>query len=71
VCFSDELFAAYPNAKVILSNRDPDKWLASMEDAYYKILSSPEWKWFRALSALDLVTPMPILSTALTSFCEG
>jgi hypothetical protein len=55
VCFSDELIDAYPNAKVILSNRDPDKWLASMETAYYKILCHPDFKWFRALCAIDTV----------------
>lgn len=54
VCFSDELIAAFPNAKVILSTRDPDKWLASMENAYLKILASPDWKWFRALCELDI-----------------
>lgn len=65
MCFSDELIAAYPDAKVILTNRDPDKWLASMETAYYKILASPDWKWFRALSALDLVIATLILSITI------
>ncbi|KAH8663498.1 hypothetical protein BGZ60DRAFT_379684 [Tricladium varicosporioides] len=43
VCFSNEL-KAYPDAKVILSNQDVDKWLASME--------SNDHKWFRALTAI-------------------
>ena len=59
VCFSDELLAAYPDAKVILTLRDKQKWLASMETAYYRILESRDWKWFRALSALDLVSCIP------------
>jgi hypothetical protein len=31
VCFADELISAYPDAKVVLTTRDPDKWLVSME----------------------------------------
>ena len=30
--FADELIAAYPDAKVILTERDPNKWLNSVED---------------------------------------
>ncbi len=37
----DELRAAYPEAKVILTNRDVDSWLASMEKAFYTVLN---WK---------------------------
>jgi hypothetical protein len=28
---ADELIALYPNAKVVLTNRDVDKWLVSMK----------------------------------------
>lgn len=42
--FVDELVAAYPNAKVVLTNRDPDKWLASILSTIYVILS---WDWER------------------------
>ena len=50
--FSDELLAAYPDAKVVLTTRDVDKWLPSMERSYYKILA---WKWWMALAAVDNV----------------
>lgn len=40
---ADELLAAYPEAKVVLTTRDPDKWLSSMETSFYDILSSPLW----------------------------
>jgi len=52
VCFADELVAAYPNAKVVLSVRDPDKWVASMESSYYTILG---WPAFKALGFFDQV----------------
>lgn len=42
IMFPDELVAAYPNAKVILTNRDPDKWLVSVLNTIYVILS---WNW--------------------------
>jgi len=58
-CFADELIPAYPKAKVILSNRDPDKWLGSMESSYYRVLTSADFKWFRAVAALDLVSLLP------------
>jgi hypothetical protein len=42
--FPDELIAAYPDAKVILTTRDPDKWIASVESSFYRIIDSPTWK---------------------------
>ncbi|KAH6672390.1 hypothetical protein B0J14DRAFT_701458 [Halenospora varia] len=35
--FAEELIAAYPNAKVILTTREPDGWVKSMESCYYQI----------------------------------
>ena len=58
VNFSDELLAAYPDAKVVLTTRDVDKWLPSMERSYYKILA---WKWWMALAAIDDVN-LPLTS---------
>lgn len=40
VLFSEELLAAYPDAKVILTKRDVDSWVASMQRSYYKVLFS-------------------------------
>ncbi|KAG4440934.1 hypothetical protein IFR05_003563 [Cadophora sp. M221] len=51
-CFADELLESYPNAKVILSVRDPDKWVASMETSYYRILG---WASFTALAFFDKI----------------
>lgn len=44
VNFPDQLLAAYPDAKVVLTTRDPDKWIASMESSFYRIIDSPVWK---------------------------
>ena len=38
--FAEELLTAYPNAKVILTYRDPDSWVVSMQRSYYAVLQS-------------------------------
>lgn len=48
--FVDELLAAYPNAKVILTTRDRTAWLRSMQRFILKILS---WRSMPLLSYLD------------------
>lgn len=53
VNFSDELIAAYPGAKVVLSTRNPERWLESMVRSYHAVLVSPV---FRIASILDLVS---------------
>jgi hypothetical protein len=51
-CLADDLLAAYPDAKVVLNTRDPDKWMASMEASYYTVLG---WTAFRLLALADPV----------------
>ncbi|THV45303.1 hypothetical protein BGAL_0505g00070 [Botrytis galanthina] len=43
VNFSEGLLAAYPAAKVILTTRDPDKWIESVERSIYAIVNSHIW----------------------------
>ena len=60
--FSEALIKAYPEAKVVLSLRDPDKWVLSVERSYYQVLSWPRWK---LLALLDPVFLLPFnLSTS-------
>lgn len=56
VNFSSELIAAYPEAKVILSKRDPDKWLESIQRSYHAVIESPA---FRMAAVVDV--PLSIL----------
>ncbi|KAJ7161957.1 P-loop containing nucleoside triphosphate hydrolase protein [Mycena crocata] len=39
ILFAEELIAAYPDAKVVLTNRSPDSWWNSYKDTVVKILS--------------------------------
>ena len=43
--FADELIALYPDAKVVLTNRDVDKWLVSMKATVLESFRWPSWKW--------------------------
>ena len=47
--FAEELLTAYPDAKVILTWRDPDSWVASMQRSYYAVLKSRGAKVMRVL----------------------
>ena len=55
--FVDELLAAYPNAKVILTQRDVESWLISMDKGVFKFMS---WKSFDYIAPFD---PVDILSS--------
>ena len=54
--FVDELVSAYPNAKVILTNRDVDKWLVSMDKTFYTVM---KWRSMGMLAAVDKVIDPP------------
>lgn len=56
VLFADELRAAYPEAKVILTNRDPDSWLESMKKTFFVVT---EWKTLPLITRWDKVSQYP------------
>ncbi|KAF4556677.1 Hypothetical protein D9617_1g085560 [Elsinoe fawcettii] len=43
ICFVEELVAAYPEAKVIVTQRDVDSWLRSMDATAGRVLRWPLW----------------------------
>ncbi|TKA74475.1 hypothetical protein B0A49_06731 [Cryomyces minteri] len=45
--FVEELAKAYPDAKVVLTNRDVDEWLVSMDKTIFATLRSPVFRFFR------------------------
>ncbi|KAK7954416.1 hypothetical protein PG988_015110 [Apiospora saccharicola] len=53
ICFADELIQAYPDAKVILTTRDPAKWIVSYENLILKLAESEEYGWVRAVGCID------------------
>lgn len=58
--FSDQLLAAYPDAKVILTTRDPDKWIESVERSYYHVLGWWAWKVLAAVDSVRSSGPTPL-----------
>ena len=50
VLFSPELLQAYPDAKVILTTRDPEKWVDSMQSTIWRAHS---WWTFDLLTPFD------------------
>ena len=47
--FVDELLAAYPNAKIILTERDIKSWEISMNNTIFKLLSWRSFYWIGPL----------------------
>ena len=58
----DEMIAAYPSAKVVLTNRDVDKWSVSMQRTAFEVASWPTWRYLAPFDS-TMVGPW-------YSFCE-
>ena len=52
ILFVDELLKAYPDAKIILTNRDIQSWLTSVDKTIFEIFS---WKSFYFMAPLEPV----------------
>lgn len=50
-CMVEELLAAYPDAKFILTHRPVDKWLASMNSTIIPVMNWPSWQILRYLDS--------------------
>jgi Sulfotransferase domain len=50
VLFAEELIAAYPDAKIILTNRNVDSWYKSCSKTVFRVTSNPA---VRVLKHLD------------------
>lgn len=52
VNFSDELVSAFPKAKVVLTQREPEAWVKSVESTIYYILT---WRIWRLVTYIEPV----------------
>ena len=70
IAFAKELIEAYPEAKVVLTNRDVDTWHASTLRTVYWRATDPE---LRALSHVNWAARMyyPMLKKFFDTFFEG
>lgn len=53
--FYKELMLEYPDAKVLLSVRDPEKWYDSARDTIYKVGKTFPMSWLRSFFPVDLI----------------
>lgn len=70
IAFAKELIEAYPEAKVVLTNRDVDSWHASTMKTVYWRVTDHELRW---LSHFDWAASMyyPMLKKFFDTFFEG
>ncbi|KPM37180.1 hypothetical protein AK830_g9381 [Neonectria ditissima] len=70
IAFAKELIEAYPEAKVVLTNRDVDSWHASTMKTVYWRVTDRELRW---LSHFDWAAGMyyPMLRKFFDTFFEG
>ncbi|KYK54470.1 hypothetical protein DCS_06428 [Drechmeria coniospora] len=70
IAFAKELIEAYPEAKVVLTNRDVHSWHASTMRTVYWRVTDPELRW---LSHFDWAAAMyyPMLKKFFDTFFEG
>ncbi|PWY95396.1 NAD dependent epimerase/dehydratase [Aspergillus sclerotioniger CBS 115572] len=71
ILFAEELIDAYPNAQIILTNRNIDTWAISVERSFMSILTMKRWK---LLERLDTVWTRPyikLLTSALDIWTDG
>ncbi|KAH8687909.1 NAD dependent epimerase/dehydratase [Tricladium varicosporioides] len=71
IAFVDELIAAYPHAKVMLTNRDVETWISSMNKSFYTVLG---WRTLPTLAAWDTALFQPyfsLLHIILNNWTQG
>lgn len=52
ILFAEELLKAYPEAKVILTTRDAEKWVESMQRTIWHVHSWSSFDWFAPFNSL-------------------
>ncbi|KAL2858963.1 P-loop containing nucleoside triphosphate hydrolase protein [Aspergillus pseudodeflectus] len=65
ILFAEELMDAYPDAQIILTTRDVDEWLPSMERAFYKVLNMKRWRLLELFDYTYMRPYMHLLRTTL------
>ncbi|KAF2170352.1 hypothetical protein M409DRAFT_51405 [Zasmidium cellare ATCC 36951] len=68
--FAEELITTYPEAKVILWERDEDEWFRSMDETLIKNYGKPQSKVFAAID-YDWLGRISAMTHAITRLCYG
>ncbi|KAL2831271.1 hypothetical protein BJY01DRAFT_260600 [Aspergillus pseudoustus] len=70
ILFAEELMDAYPDAQIILTTRDVDEWLPSMERSYYRVLNMKRWRLLEFLDNTYMRPYLHLLRTTLNIWTE-
>ncbi|KAL3487299.1 hypothetical protein BJX62DRAFT_228109 [Aspergillus germanicus] len=71
ILFAEELMDAYPDAQIILTTRDVDTWLPSMERAFYKVLNMKRWRLLELFDYTYTRPYMHLLRTTLNIWTDS
>ena len=67
-CFAPELMAAYPKAKIILTQRSTSSWQASMLKTIHALQSSPTNRFFVYLSSIHIKKLSHLMDLIITHY---
>ncbi|KAH8435164.1 sulfotransferase family protein [Aspergillus melleus] len=71
ILFVEELMDAYTDARIILTARPVESWLASMERTFYTILSWKRWKYLEFVDRSYIGLYIPLLRSPLSVWTNG
>ncbi|KAL3456151.1 NAD dependent epimerase/dehydratase [Aspergillus heterothallicus] len=71
ILFAEELMDAYPDAKIILTIRDVNEWLPSMERSLCRILKMKRWRFLELIDNSFTLPYLRILRTTLNLWTDN
>ncbi|OGM50741.1 putative NAD dependent epimerase/dehydratase [Aspergillus bombycis] len=71
ILFVEELMDAYPDARIVLTTRPVEPWLASMQRTFYAILSWKRWSLLEFIDPTYIGLYIPLLRSALSVWTGG
>ncbi|ORY08588.1 P-loop containing nucleoside triphosphate hydrolase protein [Clohesyomyces aquaticus] len=71
IFFVDEFVTNYPNAKIIITSRDVESWIKSMENVFYATISWKSINLFRRLDKEFWAKYVPFLERSLDFWTNG
>ncbi|KNG89007.1 putative NAD dependent epimerase/dehydratase [Aspergillus nomiae NRRL 13137] len=71
ILFVEELMDAYPDARIVLTTRPVEPWLASMQRTFYAILGWKRWSLLEFIDPTYIGLYIPLLRSALSVWTGG
>ncbi|PYH98980.1 NAD dependent epimerase/dehydratase [Aspergillus ellipticus CBS 707.79] len=71
ILFVEELLDAYPDAQIILTNREVGPWKCSLESTFYPIINMKRWKILEAVDKHYIAPYLSILRSSVEVWTGG